>query len=41
MTVERVVRFLGNYVGDVRAFQCKFGQYGIIQEGTVMDDTSC
>ena len=27
--VERVVRFLGNCVGDVRALQCGFGQYGI------------
>ena len=39
--VERVVRFLGNCIGDVEVLQCRFGQYGITQEGTVMDDTSC
>ena len=27
--VERVVRFLGNRVGDVRALWCGFGQHGV------------
>ena len=39
--VERVVRFLGNHVGDMGVLQCGFGQHGITREGTVMDDTSC
>ena len=39
--VERVVRFLGNHIGDVGVLWCGFGQYGITREGIVMDDTSC
>ena len=27
--VERVVRFLGNHVGDVEVLQCGFGQHGV------------
>ena len=38
---ERVARFLEDHIGDVGVLQCGFGQYGIIQEGIVMDDTSC
>ena len=39
--VERVVRFLGDCIRDVEVLQCEFGQHGITQEGTVMDDTLC
>ena len=39
--VERVARFLGNHIGDVGVLWCGFGQYGITQEGIVMDDASC
>ena len=39
--VERVVRFLSNRIGDVGVLWCRFGQYGITREGTVMDDTLC
>ena len=39
--VEKVARFLSNHIGDVEVLWCGFGQYGITQEGTVMDDASC
>ena len=39
--VEKVARFLRDCIRDVEVLQGKFGQYGITQEGTVMDDTSC
>ena len=39
--VERVVRFLGNHVGDVGALRCGFRQHGITREGMVMDDALC
>ena len=39
--VERVVRFLGDHVGDVGVLQCGFGQHGITREGIVMDNVSC
>ena len=39
--VERVVRFLGNCVGDVGVLWCRFGQHAVTREGMVMDDASC
>ena len=39
--VERVVRFLGDCVGDVGVLWCGFGQHGVTREGMVMDDASC
>ena len=39
--VERVVRFLSDCIGDVGVLWCRFGQHGITQEGTVMDNASC